>query len=65
MRKDAASAGFYESPNKQKYPKLQLLDIEGLLNKTQRPEHPDYMPHLNFKKAVKEDLKKGKQEKLF
>jgi hypothetical protein len=28
-----------------------LLTIAGLLAKTQRAEHPDYEPDLNFKKA--------------
>jgi hypothetical protein len=51
MIKDAASAGFYESPNQKKYPRVQLLTIEGLLSKKQRAEHPDYEPDLNFKKA--------------
>jgi hypothetical protein len=36
MIKDAASAGFYESPNKKKYPRAQLLTIGGLLSKKQR-----------------------------
>lgn len=54
MIKDAASAGFYESPNKKKYPRVQLLTIEGLLSKTHRAEHPDYEPDLNFKKAKTE-----------
>jgi len=54
MVKDAASAGFYESPNKKKYPRVQLLTIEGLLSKKQRAEHPDYEPDLNFKKAKTE-----------
>ena len=49
MIADAASAGFYESPNGKKYPRLQLLTIEGLLAKTQRAEHPDYEPDLNSK----------------
>jgi site-specific DNA-methyltransferase (adenine-specific) len=31
MRKEAASAGFYESPFKTKHPKIQLLTIEELL----------------------------------
>ncbi len=54
MIKDAASAGFYESPNKKKYPRVQLLTIEGLLSKKQRAAHPDYEPDLNFKKAKTE-----------
>jgi hypothetical protein len=28
--------------------------IDGLLNGTQRPDHPDYEPDLNFKKAKAE-----------
>jgi hypothetical protein len=59
---DAASAGFYESPNGKKYPRVQLLTIEGLLNKTQRAEHPDYEPDLNFKKPKSEAT--GKQDGL-
>lgn len=54
MAKDALSAGFYESPNGKKYPRVQLLTIEGLLGGTQRAEHPDYEPDLNFKKAKAE-----------
>jgi adenine specific DNA methylase Mod len=62
MKADAASAGFYESPNGKKYPRIQPLTIEGLLNKTQRAEHPDYEPDLNFKKPKGESV--SKQEKL-
>jgi len=51
MVKDAASAGLYESPNGKKYPRVQLLTIDGLLSGRQRAEHPDYEPDLNFKKA--------------
>lgn len=54
MVKDAASAGFYESVSGKKYPRVQLLTIEGLLNHTQRAEHPDHQPDLNFKKAKAE-----------
>ncbi len=51
MTADAASESFYESPNGKKFPRVQLLTIEGLLEKKQRAEHPDYLPNLNFKKA--------------
>jgi site-specific DNA-methyltransferase (adenine-specific) len=54
MVKDAASVGFYESATGKKFSRLQLLTVEGLLNGTQRPEHPDYEPDLNFKKAKAE-----------
>ena len=64
MIADAASAGLYESATGKKYPRLQLLTIEGLLNKTQRAEHPDYEPDLNFKKAKAEEHDSG-QGKLF
>ena len=62
MLADAASAGLYESPNGKKYPRVQLLTIEGLLAKTQRAEHPDYEPDLNFKKAKAEAS--GEQKSL-
>ena len=39
--KDAASAGFYTSATGKKYPRLQLLTVEGLMAGTQRAEHPD------------------------
>lgn len=55
---DAASAGFYSSPNGKKFPRVQLLTIEGLLEKKQRAEHPDYQPDLNFRKAQIHDSTK-------
>ena len=56
MIADAASAGFYESATGKKYPRVQLLTIEGLLDGKQRAEHPDKQqaPDLNFKKAKAE-----------
>ena len=62
MIADAASAGFYESATGKKYPRVQLLTIEGLLNHTHRAEHPDHAPDLNFKKAKAEAH--GKQKEL-
>ena len=38
---DAASAGFYESPNGKKFPRVQLLTIGDLLEGKARAEHPD------------------------
>ena len=49
-----AAAGFYTSPNGKKYARLQLLTIEGLLDGTQRAEHPDYEPDTGFKKVKAE-----------
>ena len=54
MIKDAASAGFYESPNGKKFARVQLLTIADLLEGKARAEHPDYEPDLNFKKAKEE-----------
>lgn len=51
MLTEAAAAGFYEIPNGKNYPRLQLLTIEGLLEETQRAEHPDYEPDNGYKKA--------------
>ena len=62
MIADAASAGFYESATGKKYPRVQLLTIEGLLSGKQRTEHPDHQPDLNFKRAKQET--QGKQKQL-
>ena len=62
MLTEAAAAGFYESPNGKKYARLQLLTIEGLLDKTQRAVHPDYEPDTGYKKAKAEAH--GEQAKL-
>ena len=61
MVTDAASAGFYTSATGKKYPRLQILTIEGLMTGTQRAEHPDAAP-ANFKQAKKEA--KGEQAEL-
>ena len=61
MVKDAASAGFYESPNGKKFPRVQLLTIEALLSGKARAEHPDYEPDLNFKKAKPESNAQQKE----
>lgn len=61
MKKEAVSAGFYVSPSGKKYARIQILTIEDLLD-GRKPEHPDYAPELNFKKARKE--KSGKQGEL-
>jgi DNA modification methylase len=54
MISDAAAAGIYTGLNGKKYPRLQLLTIDGLLSNKQSAEHPDYEPNLNFKKAKQE-----------
>lgn len=69
MQKEAAAAGFYDSPSfpGQEYPKLQILTIEGLLSGQERPRYPDMaMGGHTFKKATKEKAKgEEKQGSLF
>ena len=64
MRAEAAAAGIYSggADGKTKYPRLQLLTIEGLLSGTQRAQHPDFVRNVNFKRAARE--KKHRQKKL-
>ena len=55
MLSEAAAIGFYAAPMfpAQRYPRLQILTIEGLLNKTEYPRYPDLAAGgLNFKKAA-------------
>jgi site-specific DNA-methyltransferase (adenine-specific) len=57
MRADAAaSSGLYTSANGKKYPRVQLLTINGLLSGAERASHPDYAPNVNFKKAKPENM---------
>lgn len=63
MIKDALSAGSYTSATGKKYPRLQLLTIEGLMSGSQRAEHPDAAP-VTFKKAQKEAVGGQQQELL-
>ena len=63
MVKDAASVGFYESATGKKFARVQLLlTINGLLDGTQRAEHPDYEPDLNFKKAKPRRTQSGSRK---
>lgn len=62
MIADAASAGFYTSATGRRFPRVQLLTIDGLLTSKERAEHPDHQPDLNFKKARAEAS--GEQKEL-
>jgi SAM-dependent methyltransferase len=53
MQKEAAEAGFYTSADGSKYPRLQLLTIEGLLTGTQHLQRPLHVRDVTFKKAPK------------
>jgi hypothetical protein len=54
MITEAATTGFYQMPNGKKYPRIQILSVEGLMNKTERAEHPDYEPDVNYAAAEAE-----------
>mgnify|MGYP003374274477 CR=1 FL=1 len=64
MTVEAVSAGYYESPHHGKYPKIQILTIEGLLSGRERPLYPDMSGGLTFKKAQRE-AGEAEQEALF
>ena len=50
MMKEAAEAGFYTSPDGTKYPRLQVLTVEQLLN-GQQVEYPRYARDSTLKQA--------------
>jgi hypothetical protein len=55
MLTEATSAGFYESPFKGAFAKIQVLTIPDLLSGKSKPSYPDFtMGGLNFKKAKTE-----------
>jgi site-specific DNA-methyltransferase (adenine-specific) len=62
MKKEAIKEGFYESPGTSPVPKIQILTIEGLLSKTERPEYKDYsLGAATFKKAAKSKKQSGQE----
>lgn len=66
MRKDAASAGFYEPEHFPgiRYPRVQILTVEDLLN-GKRIEYPRLAPEGTFKKAErKRKTQDGEQAQL-
>ena len=65
MKGDASAAGFYESDAGKTYPRVQLLTIDGLLSGHQRPEFPDFVKDVNFKKAKREVQKRHTHKDLF
>ena len=65
MIKEAASAGFYESPHHVDFPRLQILTVEGLLEGKEVAKFPDMAyGGQTFKKAKVEGKTKD-QGKLF
>ncbi len=51
MKREAAEAGFYTSADGSRYPRLQLLTVEGLLTGTQHLQRPLHVRDVTFKKA--------------
>jgi Restriction endonuclease len=65
MKKEAASAGIYDSPWGTKHARLQLLTIEGLLKGTDQLGMPPSRDLRTFKKAPKAAGKTDEQGGLF
>ena len=59
MKSEAVAAGFFKWETGRKSPRVQLLTVQGLLEGTQRADHPDYRPNVNFKKAKREKRSGG------
>ena len=66
MVAEAAAAGLYESPLHGTFPKIQILTIDGLISKSERPQFPDMSRGgQTLKKAKKENNSAmGKQAPL-
>ena len=66
MVKEAASAGFYHPPHdpEQKYPKIQILTIEELLEGARIDCPYAYRASATFKRAPKAKRAKPKNEKM-
>ena len=56
-------AGTYVGATGQRFPRVQMLTIEGLLSGRERAEHPDYVPDVNYRKTKRE--KRHKDSNLF
>ena len=64
MRKEAASAEFYESPWGSKHPRIQLLTVAELLEGKQVDRPPTAAADATFKKAPKAKVKETKQLRI-
>lgn len=55
MKAEAAAAGLYEAANGQKYPRVQILTVAGLLDGSERPQYFDVaLVDSTFKQAERE-----------
>jgi DNA modification methylase len=64
MKREAAEAGFYTSADGSKYPRLQLLTIEGILTGTQHLQRPLHVRDVTFRKAPKSRPESAQNLKL-
>jgi DNA modification methylase len=65
MKDEAVKAGFYTSPTGAKFPRLQILTIEGLLDKTEQPHYQDIsVGGTTFKRPRAERSRQHQQELL-
>ena len=66
MRREGASAGFYEPDHfpGQLYPRVQILTIEALLSGEARPEYPRMAPPATFRRAPRRRRGEGAQGEL-
>lgn len=63
MIREAADAGVYKAPDGSKYPKLQILTIQEILDGKQ-PEYPRFAHSATFKKAPKAKASVRQQDLL-
>ena len=61
MEREAVTAGFYQT-DYGKFPKIQILTIEDLF--AGKKPHMPWLDPTTFKKAAREDMETGKQNKL-
>jgi site-specific DNA-methyltransferase (adenine-specific) len=55
MIAEAAAAGFYEAQAyKQKFPRIQILTVRGLLEESERPQYVNVDAELGHKRARRE-----------
>ena len=65
MKKEATKEGFYESPVAASFPRIQILTIEGLLEKKEQARYPDLARGGHTFKKAKIEEKRTDQKKLF
>lgn len=65
MITEAASAGFYESPQHGQFQKIQILTVEGLLSGHEQARYPDLSQGAHTFRKAKREGDAGEQGQLF